>query len=330
VALKRDLFLGGLIGILMLVVAATATAMAASEVIDRIVAVVNEDIVLLSELRERMAPYVQRIRQQGFDLDKERQMIFKVREDTLNRLVDEKLTDQEIKRNDIQVDEAAIDSTIERIKTANFFTDEDLRRFLEKEQMTMEQYREKMREQILRTRLVNYQVRSKIVITDAEIRDYYDSHPELYGGEVRYHLRNILMPVPEFSTDAEKTAVRDKMKQLHSRILAGEAFADLARQYSQGPAAADGGDIGEFGDKALSPQIRAALDGLNPGGTTEVLDTDQGFQLFYLEAINRTEGKPLASVKDEIHQKLFSEVVDKKFLSWLENLRSGSHIKIIN
>jgi peptidyl-prolyl cis-trans isomerase SurA len=330
VALKRNLFLGGLIGILMLVFTASATATAASEVIDRIVAVVNEDIILLSELRERMAPYVQRIRQQGFDLEKERQMIFKVREETLNRLVDEKLTDQEIKRNDIQVDETTIDNTIERIKTTNSFTDEDLRRFLEQDQMTMEQYREKIREQVLRSRLVNYQVRSKIVITDAEIRDYYDSHPELYGGEVRYHLRNILMQVPEFSTDAEKAAVQEKMNQLSERIQAGEAFADLARQYSQGPAAADGGDIGEFGEKALSPQIRAALDGLDPGGTTEVLDTDQGFQLFYLEAINRTEGKPLASVKDEIHQKLFTEVVDKEFLSWLENLRSGSHIKIIN
>lgn len=329
-ALKRNLFLGGLIGILMLVFTASATATAASEVIDRIVAVVNEDIILLSELRERMAPYVQRIRQQGFDLEKERQMIFKVREETLNRLVDEKLTDQEIKRNDIQVDETTIDNTIERIKTTNSFTDEDLRRFLEQDQMTMEQYREKIREQVLRSRLVNYQVRSKIVITDAEIRDYYDSHPELYGGEVRYHLRNILMQVPEFSTDAEKAAVQEKMNQLSERIQAGEAFADLARQYSQGPAAADGGDIGEFGEKALSPQIRAALDGLDPGGTTEVLDTDQGFQLFYLEAINRTEGKPLASVKDEIHQKLFTEVVDKEFLSWLENLRSGSHIKIIN
>jgi peptidyl-prolyl cis-trans isomerase SurA len=314
----------------MLVFTASATATAASEVIDRIVAVVNEDIILLSELRERMAPYVQRIRQQGFDLEKERQMIFKVREETLNRLVDEKLTDQEIKRNDIQVDETTIDNTIERIKTTNSFTDEDLRRFLEQDQMTMEQYREKIREQVLRSRLVNYQVRSKIVITDAEIRAYYDSHPEIYGGEVRYHLRNILMPVPEFSTDAEKAAVQEKMNQLSERIQAGEAFADLARQYSQGPAAADGGDIGEFGEKALSPQIRAALDGLDPGGTTEVLDTDQGFQLFYLEAINRTEGKPLASVKDEIHQKLFTEVVDKEFLSWLENLRSGSHIKIIN
>jgi peptidyl-prolyl cis-trans isomerase SurA len=330
VALKRNLFLGGLIGIFMLVFTASATATAASEVIDRIVAVVNEDIILLSELRERMAPYVQRIRQQGFDLEKERQMIFKVREETLNRLVDEKLTDQEIKRNDIQVDETTIDNTIERIKTTNSFTDEDLRRFLEQDQMTMEQYREKIREQVLRSRLVNYQVRSKIVITDAEIRDYYDSHPELYGGEVRYHLRNILMQVPEFSTDAEKAAVQEKMNQLSERIQAGEAFADLARQYSQGPAAADGGDIGEFGEKALSPQIRAALDGLDPGGTTEVLDTDQGFQLFYLEAINRTEGKPMASVKDEIHQKLFTEVVDKEFLSWLENLRSGSHIKIIN
>ena len=117
----------------MLVFAATATASAAAEVIDRIVAVVNEDIILLSELKERMAPFVQRIRSQGYDLEKERTMIFKVREEILNRLVDEKLTDQEIKRNDLQVDDTQIDNTIETIKKANSFTDEDLRRFLEQE-----------------------------------------------------------------------------------------------------------------------------------------------------------------------------------------------------
>jgi hypothetical protein len=181
VALKQKFSLGVLIGVWMLCTA-TATA-AASEVLDRIVAVVNEDIILLSELNERMAPYAQRIRQQGFDLDKERQMLFKVRKEMLNRLVDEKLTDQEIKRNDIQVDEAEIDSTIERIKAANSFTDEDLRRFLKQDQMTMEQYREQIKEQVLRTRLVNYQVKSKIVITEEEIRAYYDSHPALYGGK---------------------------------------------------------------------------------------------------------------------------------------------------
>jgi peptidyl-prolyl cis-trans isomerase SurA len=319
-----------LIGMGLLVFTATATASAASEVLDRIVAVVNEDIVLLSELQERLEPYAQRIRQQGFDLDKERQMLFNIREEMLNRLVDEKLTDQEIKRNDIQVDEAEIDSTIERIKAANSFTDEDLRRFLEQDQMTMEQYREKIREQVLRSRLVNYQVKSKIVITEEEIRAYYDSHPELYGGKIHYHLRNILMRVPDFATDAEKQAINEQMQQVRSRIDAGESFADLARSYSQSPAAAEGGDIGEFAKETLSPKIQAALDGLDPGQATAVLNTDQGVQLFFVEAINRSEGKPLDSVKEEIHQKLFDEVVDKKFLSWLEDLRSQSHIKIIN
>ena len=102
------------------------TTTVASTVVDRIVAVVNEDIILLSELNSRMGPYAERIQQQVPDEDKQQEMLFKVREDMLNRLVDEKLTDQEIKRNDIQVDEAQIDATIERIKSANYFTDEDL------------------------------------------------------------------------------------------------------------------------------------------------------------------------------------------------------------
>ena len=328
--MKRNVSLGMLIGVWVLVFTATATASAASEVLDRIVAVVNEDIILLSELEERMEPYAQRIRQQGFDLNKERRMLFDVRDEMLNRLVDEKLTDQEIQRNDIQVDEAEIDNTIERIKATNTFTDEDLRRFLEQDQMTMEQYRENIKEQVLRTRLVNYQVKSKIVITEEEIRAYYDDHPEIYGGKLRYHLRNILMRVPDFASDAEKQTISQRMQQIESRIQAGESFADLARSYSQSPAAADGGDIGEFTKETLSPKIQEAVDGLIPGQATGVLDTDQGFQLFYVEAISRTEGKPLDSVREEIHQKLFAEVVDKKFLSWLEDLRSQSHIKIIN
>jgi peptidyl-prolyl cis-trans isomerase SurA len=327
---KRNFSLGLLTGLLMLVFNSPATASAAAEVIDRIVAVVNEDIILFSELKERLEPYAQRIRQQGLDHDKERRMLFKVHEEMLNRLVEEKLTDQEIQRNDIKVDEAEIDSTIERIKATNSFTDEDLRRFLEQEKMTMEQYREQIREQVLRTRLVNYQVKSKIVITEEEIRTYYDSHPEIYGGKVRYRLRNILMQVAGLSSDAEKQSVREQMQQLRLQIEAGESFAELARKFSQGPAAEEGGDIGDFAEETLSPQIRAALDGLAPGQTTAVLETDQGLQLFYLEAINQVEGKPLESVRGEIHQKLFTEVVDKKFISWLENLRSQSHIKIVN
>lgn len=328
--MKRNLSWGVLSGMLMLMITAIATASASSEVIDRIVAVVNEDIILLSELKERMRPYSQRIRKQGFDLVQERKMLFKMREEMLNRLVDEKLTDQEIQRSGIQVDEAEIDNTIERIKKNNSFTDEDLRRYLDAEQITMQQYRNRIKEQVLRTRLVNYEVKSKIVITQEEIQAYYDSHPELYGGKTSYHLRNILMQVPAYSTDADKQAVNMQMQQLLIQVEAGKSFSNLARTHSQSPTAADGGDLGVFERESLSPQIQAALDGLKPNQTTAVLDTDQGFQLFYIEAIKRTEGKSLDSVREEIQQKLYAEVVDKKFVSWLEDLRSQSHIKIIN
>ena len=328
--IKRNLSLGALVATMLLVFAATAKASAATEVIDRIVAVVNEDIILLSELQDRMKPYVQRIHQQGFDLEKERKMLFQVREDMLNRLVDEKLTDQEIKRKDIKVDDDQIDSTIENIKKANAFTDEDLRRFLEKENMTMEEYRDKIREQVLRTRLVNYEVKSRIVVTDEEIQNYYDSHPEIYGGKISYHLRNILMQTPTYATDSEKQALKDQLEQIRTRVAKGEPFGDLAKAFSQGPSAADGGDIGSFEKETLSPQIQAALNGLQPGQVTNVLDTDVGLQLFFIESIDHSQGKPLENVRAEIQHKLFSEIVDKKFVSWLEDLRSQSHIKIIN
>ncbi len=328
--MKRRLKLVALTGTMLLLFTATATASAATEVLDRIVAVVNEDIILLSELNNRMRPYAQQIRKQGFDADKERQMLFKIREELLDRLVDEKLTDQEIKRNGIQVDESEIDSTIERIKKSNYFTDEDLRRFLESEEMTMEQYRKQIKEQVLRSRLVTYEVKSKIVITDEEIQAYYESHPELYGGKISYQLRNILMRVPEYATDEERQAVNARMQQLKSQVESGASFGELAKAHSQSPTAADGGYIGEFKRDMLSPQIQKALDGLAAGQTTDVLDTELGLQLFFIDAINRSEGKPLDTVRAEIQQKLYTEVVDKKFISWLEALRSQSHIKIIN
>lgn len=302
----------------------------AAKVLDRIVAVVNEDIILLSELNQRMKPYIQKIQQQGYDTDQERELTFKVREDMLNRLVDEKLTDQEIKRNDIQVDEAQLDAAIERIKTTNYFTDEDLQGYLKQENITMQEYRDQIKEQIMRSRLVNYQVKSKIVITEKDILDYYDDHPELYGGKKRFHLKNILLRVPELATTDEKQSVRKRIEGIRQRIANGESFSDLARSESEGPAAANGGDIGDFEVSSLSPQILDALEGLSPGDTTAVLDTDLGFQLFYLDAITRDEGKSFESVKDEIHQRLYQEEVDKKFLSWLEELRGRSHIKVIN
>ncbi|MDL2268596.1 SurA N-terminal domain-containing protein [Desulfosarcina sp. OttesenSCG-928-A07] len=309
---------------------AFATDTADVRTVDRIIAIVNEDIILLSELNARMAPYVERVRQEGLSPVQTSQMLAKLRQDMIDRMVDEKLTDQEVRRQDLSVDDAEIDSTIERIKVSNSFTDEDLRAFLEREQTTMDAYRQKIREQLLRFRLVNYQVKSRIVITDEDIQNYYDRNPDLYGDEMVYHLRNITFPMPTSATPAQRAEVRKQMETIHEKLVSGGDFAALAQTYSKGPGADRGGDIGQFKRSSLSGQIQSALSGLNSGEFTQILDTDRGLQLFYVESVTSGEGRSVEAARQEIQQKLFEERVDAKFVSWLEDLRSRSHIKILN
>jgi peptidyl-prolyl cis-trans isomerase SurA len=303
-----------------------ATPSASIESIDRIVAIVNDDIVTLSELRYLLEPYIAQIKARGYSPEQERKMLYKVRQDLLNQLIDEKLTDHEIQKANIQVSETEIDSMIERIKEARLLTDEELRQALEKEGIAFEEYRKRMKEQILRTKLVNREIKSKIVITKEDIKSFYDSHPELHGGEEAYHLRNIVMTV---SNAGEKQPVYEKMEMILERLESGESFKDMAQRFSESSAARDGGDLGVFKMETLSPQIQAAIKDLNPGEFTPVLDTDQGYQILYIEERTRTPGKSLDEVSNEIREKLYNEIVNRKFELWLENLRKRSHIKII-
>ena len=300
-----------------------------AEVIDRIVAVVNDDIITHFELQRSLRPYVEKIDGLGYTPEKKHQMLFKVREEILNKLVDEKIEDQEIKHHKITVSEGDIDQTIERIKEANYYTDEDLRAGLAMEGLTMDEYRDRLRKEMLRSRLVNIEVKSKIVITKEDVKSYYDSHRAKYGGEKQYHLRHIIMKVNLFADEAEKLNIKKSMEVVLEKLKEGEPFETVAITYSESPTASEGGDLGLFRLDQLSPNLREAIQGLEAGELTPVLDTDQGYQIFLVEEIVQASGRPLEEVAPEIERILFREVVNKKFQVWLKELRTQSHIKII-
>ena len=305
------------------------TAQEGNHVVDRIVAVVNDDIISLFELNQALQPYAERIATMAYPTEQERQMLFKVREDLLGQLVDQKLTDQEIKRANITVTPKEIDNAIERVKEASFLTDEELRRSLAEEGLTLEAYRERLEKQILRSKLVNREVKSKIVITREDVKAYYEKHIDKYGGQKRYHLRNIIMTVPSFADEGQKRAVRAKLEAVHAQLKAGASFEALARTHSQSPMADQGGDLGVFELKELAPVIREAVQDLEAGGFTPVVDTDMGYQIFYVQEILQETGKSLEDVAGEIENQVYQEIVDAKFAAWLGELRKRSHIKII-
>ena len=172
VFLRRSILLT--IGILSIGVAAASDAM----LVDRIVAVVNEDIITLYDLNLALQPYQAKIKALNYSPEKEREALFKLRAELLNQIIDEKLTDQAVKRNNIEVSEKEIDATIERIKAARSLTDEDIRAGIALQGLTMEGYRKAIKEQLLRSILVNREIKSKIVITEDEIKKYYEAHRE--------------------------------------------------------------------------------------------------------------------------------------------------------
>ncbi len=311
------------------VLGATAGNSAASELVDRIVAVVNDDIILLSDLEKEIKPYQERLRSMGYSQEQEMQMLVKVRKDMLDNLIDERITDQQVDRLGISVSPEEIDKAIDRFKETRSLTDDQLRMALSRDGLTMEQYREQFREQLLRTKLLDYEIKSKIVITEAEIKRYYENHPEEFGGEKKYHLRTIIMRVSSFAGDEEKARVRQKTEEVYSHLEKGADFAEMARRYSESTLAAEGGDLGLFKLEEIAPRFREAIEGKAPGAYTPVIGTEQGYQIFFIEDIVETPAKTLEEVSAEIQNRLYQEQVNERFSAWLEDLRKNSHVKVI-
>ncbi|MCG6909136.1 MAG: SurA N-terminal domain-containing protein [Deltaproteobacteria bacterium] len=316
-------------GCLLLVGLWTAGLALAEEIVDRIVAVVNDDIITYLELQKELKPYEERIKSMGYSEEKERRMLYKVRDELIYRLIDEKLADQEIKKNKITVDDAEIDASIERLKASKMWTDEDLRNALEAEGMTLQEYRRSLKNQILRSRLVGREVSSKIVITTEDVRAYYDSHADEYMGDLSYHLRNIIAAVDANAGGVARAKARAKIDAVMEKLNAGESFEALARQYSESPLAKDGGDLGTIPYADFSPQIQGAIEGLKAGDHTAVMDTERGYQIFYVEDVVMKGGKSFEQASPEIEEKLYNAAVDEKYGEWLEALKKKSHIKII-
>jgi peptidyl-prolyl cis-trans isomerase SurA len=298
-------------------------------IVDRIVAVVNDEIITLYDLNETLKPYEENIQALGYPPEKARQTLFKLRADLLNKLVDQKLTDQQIKKNNLTISAQEIDMTIERIKESRSYTDEDLRAGLAEQGLTIEEYRENLKKQLLRGKLVNREVKSKVVITSAEIEKYYNEHIEKYAGETKYHLWNIYIRFSQMTDESQKQIAFGKMKTVLSQLKQGQSFESLAAQAPDSPQSPQGTDLGLYRLDELSPQLRNVVKDMKAGGYSSIIETDSGYQIIYVQKVLVTAPKTLAEVKSEIEDVLYNEAIDRRYNTWLSELRERSHIKII-
>jgi len=300
-----------------------------AELVDRIVAIVNNDCIVLSELIEAVEPYVEQIRGANYPPEKEREMVFRLRQELLNKMIDQKLTSQETERLKVLVDDREVDQQIEQIKSQHFLTDEDLRESLAAEGYALEEYRKRIKEQILQMKLINIEIKSKIAITEKEIKDYYEAHKEDYKRAQEYHLRTILIKMGPSAIADEKKAALEKVVAILRAFESGSDFEELARQYSEDGTAAAGGDLGLFTLDEISTEFRETVRWMAEGEVSPVLETSKGYRFLMLEEIKEMPPKTLKEVSIEIHERLFREFVEEKYKAWLKGLRDRSYVKVV-
>lgn len=298
-------------------------------VVDRIVAIVNADVITLSEIEEAVKPFVKKIHDESYRPEEKRQLLDKIRQDVLDRMIDQRLAEQESQRLGVSVHDSEIDKRVEMVKNENDLTDEDLVRALEAEGYTVEEYREKIKEQLLSMKLVNMEVKSKIAITEEQIRQYYENHKEDYVAEQSYHLRTILIRVPSWERVEDKENALKKIDIVVDALKAGVSFEDVARKYSEDLTAKAGGDLGLFTIDELAPELRETVRWMKEGEVSPVLRSSQGYQLLMIDAIRLPSGKSLEEARREIQEKMFRKEVEKKYRAWLEALRERSYIKVV-
>lgn len=320
--------LGGLLAILQLVAFFSVGGMgfAQTETLDRIVAVVNDDIILYSELEEE-SNLLQKVTP-GLELNSPQQREEFERE-VLRRMVREKLAEQEVKRLKINVDKREVDNAVENFKKENGFTDDQLKYVLQQEGKTLEEFRENIKTQLERSRLIERVLKSKTVVTDEQIDEYLQGHSVADGGRERRHLAVIFLPFRDKSQvdDVEKLA-----KDIHERLTKGEDFARMAKQYSQGPAVDEGGDIGFIAADELAPAIESATRGLNASQVSEPMKTPQGYYIIkVIEVQSETpsaENTASAAARDKARNVLFQQEVDRRYEEWIKELTEKSFIQI--
>jgi peptidyl-prolyl cis-trans isomerase SurA len=302
---------------------------AEAAVVDRIVAVVNEDIISLYDVDSAMRPVVENIKKQRFPADQERQALARLREDMIDTLIENKLTEQEVKRYNISVSDEEVDAYIRQIRQRRSYTEQELQANLAAQGMSMEDYRREVKSQLQRTKLVNREVKSKVVITQAEIKSYYEKNSAKYGGGKQYHLWNLLVKVPRNPNPEQRQQAQALFQEVLAELKQGRSFEELAKLSADGAKGIQGNDLGLFRIDELTPQLREAVRKLKPGEYSPAIETEFGYQTVYVQKLAETPARPLSEVETEIQDVLYREFVEGKFKSWIADLRKRSHVKIM-
>ncbi len=301
---------------------AFAPACFAADVVERILAVVNDEIVTEQDLQIVMAPVLAQYRT-SFSGKEYDEKIKQARKEFLDKVIEDKLVLSEAKKRQVIVKDAEVDEMLAEVR--NKFPNRDVFiRALEDQGLTEKKLWDRMHDQLYSQKLVAFEVKSKVSVSPGEVSDYYKAHPEEFAQGDRIRLQQILIRLGS-RTDEEAKAFA---LSLYNQLKAKKSFEELAKAYSEGSEAKEGGEMGWIEKGQLMGEIDQRVFVLEPGDITEPISTSLGYHIFKVEEREKFSTKPLSEVRDMIQDKLFQDKLRVKLDEWIKGLKKKAYISI--
>jgi len=292
-------------------------------VLDRVVAVVNEEALTLSEVQEDGQPVIRKIVQDYLGSERERRVV-EAEKKILDDLIDRRLMLQVAKREGTIPSPAEVKTAIEELKkNNNVATDEAFRALLRSEGLTFEQVQRSVTERLAIGRMLARQVRSSIIVEEDELKRYYATHEDEFRREPQAEIRHILIPSRPGEDEAAGQA---RAEAVLAKLRAGADFDAVAREVSGGGAGAERMTV-KRGE--LAPAIESVAFGLAPGDFSSPIRTESGWHLIRVDRRRVEPVAPYAEVRDAVREKVFEEKFQVKRKEWLVRMRAQSYIQIV-
>jgi parvulin-like peptidyl-prolyl isomerase len=303
-----------------LVVLALAWPFAAqARVVEKIVALVGGDIILQSEVEDKAALLMGEIAGIANPAERDARAAA-IRREVLDRLIDDQLLAQQATELKLTVGSDEIDRAIGQIKRDYGLSDAQLADELRKQGMSLTAYRQNTKREILKYRVLNIAVGSKINVGDSEVQAYYDHHMKTSNIQVR--ASHIFVAIPDGADNAKVLELEKHAKGLLARAQAGEEFAKLAREYSEDAGTrGEGGDLGYIGRDILPKPLEELLFSMQVGDIRGPVRADRGFHVIKLVDKRAKESKPFVEVQDEIRVRLRQREMERQTKVYLGELR---------
>ncbi len=292
--------------------------------IEAIVAIVNDDVITLSDYKREQELLYQSLQSQmpGEELENQYRAM---RKDLLDKMVTELLLSQEAEKKGINVNEQ-LKMMIENIKNENNIkSDQELIQAFTQQEVDFNVWKEEQRKMLRRQGVIYSEVGSSIVIDDSEIVNYYKQHPEQYTEPVEYTLQAVYVS----SEGKIEEEIQGKKDEIQGKLDAGEDFSTVASGYSEGPEKDSNGDLGTFKRGELAKNLEQAIEGLKAGKLTPWIETPNGWYILKLKDRKESHLKAFDECREEIEQKLFGERNQQKLQEYLQKLKKRSYIKIL-